>query len=129
MKPALIAVIVLTAIALILVGSASIGFMRQGFVGSATPSFTMYYADWCPHCQQVKPMFQQFAASGSVNVNGKDIKLQMVSPEKEPEKMGGVQVKGYPTFLYSDAAGKTLEYNGPRTPDGFMEFLKQQVLA
>lgn len=67
--------------------------------------------------------------SGSVTVNGKAVKVDMVQPEKEPEKAKGVNVKGYPTFIYTDAAGKVVEYSGPRDPDGWLAFLKEQVLA
>ncbi len=48
---------------------------------------------------------------------------------KEPEKAKGVDVKGYPTLLYSDANGRVTEYSGPRTADGFMEFLKTKILS
>jgi hypothetical protein len=49
--------------------------------------------------------------------------------EKEIKKGVDPDVKGYPSFLYTDAAGKTVEFDGPRTPDGFMEFLKTQILS
>jgi hypothetical protein len=65
---------------------------------------------------------------GSVNVNGNAVKCNMVE-EKELKANGGPEVKGYPTLLYSDAAGKVVEFSGPRNPDGFMQFLKQQVLS
>ena len=47
----------------------------QGFVGGfgdagAPPvaSFTMYYADWCPHCKTIKPEFADFSKNGVVTV-------------------------------------------------------------
>lgn len=91
--------------------------------------FVLYYADWCPHCQSVKPEFKEFMQSGFVSVNGKKVAVDMVQPEKEPEKAAGVQVDGYPTFLYTDAAGRTVPYEGPRSASGWMAFLKEQVLA
>ena len=128
MKPTLIIVLVLSALALIIVGFLN-RKTSQGFANSSSPTFTMYYADWCGHCKATKPMFEQFAKSGSVDVNGTPVTLQLISPEKEPEKMKGVQVKGYPTFLYSDSARGVVEYSGPRSPEGFLEFLKEQVAA
>jgi len=89
----------------------------------------MYYADWCPHCQKIKPEFKEFMGNGTVNVGGKSVHVDMVQPEKEPEKAKGVDVKGYPTFLYSDANGRVVEYSGPRTSNGFMEFLKEKILS
>ena len=134
----LIGLIVAAAIGLILLSAVILGKRKnvvQGFEGAAAAEggdagkFVMYYADWCPHCKSIKPEFEQFMGNGSVNVNGKSVKVDMVQPEKEPEKAVGVDVKGYPTLLYSDSAGKTVEFSGPRTTDGYMAFLKQQVLS
>ena len=97
----------------------------QGFLGSE-PSFTMYYVDWCPHCKSAKPIFTDFMGSGTVTVNGKPVKCNMVNAETNPEAVKDLNVKGYPSFLLSKD-GKIVEFNGPRTADGFMDFLKQNV--
>lgn len=132
----LIGLIVAAAVGLILLSAVILGKRKnvvQGFEGAAAATggdggkFVMYYADWCPHCQSIKPDFKQFMGNGTMNVNGKAVKIDMVQPEKEPEKAVGVDVKGYPTLIYSDAAGKNVEFSGPRTVDGFMAFLKEQV--
>jgi len=49
--------------------------------------------------------------------------------EKNIKKGVDPEIQGFPTLLYSDSAGKTTEFSGPRTPDGFMEFLKQSVIV
>jgi len=70
----------------------------QGFVGGfgdagAPPvaSFTMYYADWCPHCKTVKPEFEAFSKNGIVTVNGKNIAVALVE-ESDKAKMAGKNV-------------------------------------
>jgi len=132
MKTGMKIIVVISFLALLIMGAVSYsyysksGFRVQGFTGASQPSFTLYYADWCPHCKTIKPMFSDFASSGSVSVNGKPVSVRMISPEKEPEKMGSTQVKGYPTLIYSDSNGDE-EYTGPRTVDGFMQFLESKV--
>jgi thiol-disulfide isomerase/thioredoxin len=138
MKPSLIMTIALVSIALILVSAISMS--KEGFFGGSPSSggaygvtndrgtFTMYYADWCPHCQNVKPLFKEFMGSGIVEVNGIPVKVAM-KEEKEIKKGTDPDVAGYPSFLYTDAAGKVVEFKGPRNADGFMEFLKQQILS
>jgi thiol-disulfide isomerase/thioredoxin len=101
------------------------GFQSSG--GSGADIFTMYYADWCPHCQAVKPAFEDWAKNGFVTVAGRNVKVRMVQPEKEPEKAEGVNVKGYPTFILSTASGKTVEYQGDRTPEGYLKFLEENL--
>ena len=100
----------------------------QGFQGApAMNTFTMYYADWCGHCQQAKPVFSEFAAKGTVKIGDKDCVIRMVSPEKEPEKAAGKNIKGFPSFLLETVDGKTVEYAGERTVDGYMAFLNQTL--
>lgn len=136
MKYSLVVVSSLAILFLVLIYAVSRPRMLQGFESYSGPdtansgsSFIMYYADWCPHCQKIKPEFKEFMGNGTVNVGGKSVHVDMVQPEKEPEKAKGVDVKGYPTFLYSDANGRVVEYSGPRTSNGFMEFLKEKILS
>ena len=100
----------------------------QGFVDAGPPvaSFTMYYADWCPHCKTIKPEFADFSKNGVVTVNGKNVAVAMVE-ESEKEKMNGKTIKGFPTFLYETSAGESVEYSGPRTPAGWLDFLNKKV--
>lgn len=123
------AVIVLLA----LLGTIKVGASTESFVpgfgtAGAPPvgKFTMYYADWCPHCQSVKPDFKDFAKGGVVTVNGRNVAVTMVE-ESEKEKMAGKPIKGFPTFLFETAEGQTVEYSGPRTRDSWMDFLAEQT--
>lgn len=135
MKPAVVGLITLTVVALLLVAAVNLSGMSltQGFANygetNERGTFIMYYADWCPHCQHAKPDFLKFMGpSNIIRVKGQPIKVRMVE-EKEIKKGVDPAVKGYPSFLYTDAAGKTVEYNGPRNPDGYMAFLEKQVLG
>ena len=100
-----------------------------GFGTSGAPpvgKFVMYYADWCPHCKAVKPDFADFAKAGVVTVNGRNVVVDMVE-ESEKDKMKDVPVKGFPSFLYYTSTGSSVEYNGPRTRDAWMDFLAEQT--
>ena len=100
---------------------------NEGFADVGADTFTLYYADWCPHCQTVKPAFLDWAKNGFVSIAGRNVKVQAIQPEKEPEKMKGVQVKGYPSFILLTADGKNVEYQGERTTDGYMKFLQENL--
>jgi len=132
MKPALKGLLILAIVGLIMI--AAMGYGSEGFadtpIGQTNDrgTFTMYYADWCPHCQTAKPMFKDFMGTGVVKVNGLPVKVKMVE-EKQIQKGVDPEVQGYPSFIYSDSARKTVEFDGPRNPDGFMKFLKERILS
>ena len=103
------------------------GASGEGFAsGDGKTTFTMYYADWCPHCKSVKPSFGEFAGQGAKNINGKPIFISMVE-EKEVDKANAPKIDGYPTFILQKSDGTTMTYEGERTPDGWTSFLKQMV--
>jgi thiol-disulfide isomerase/thioredoxin len=135
MKPAMMGVIGLVVLALFFIGMSQGNLFaktEQGFgdYGKTNDrgTFTMYYADWCPHCQTAKPLFKSYMESGTKNINGILVKMRMIE-EKQIQKGVDPDVKGYPSFLYSDASGKIVEFSGPRNAQGFDEFLKSVVLA
>ncbi len=121
----LVAVILGLLVLLRFIRSSQEGFADVPAKGADT--FTLYYADWCPHCKTVKPMFQEWSKNGFVTVAGRNVACRMVQPEKEPEKAAGKEIKGYPTFLLETADGKTVEYQGDRTPDGWLKFLEDNL--
>jgi thiol-disulfide isomerase/thioredoxin len=97
----------------------------EGF--ESAPTFTMYYADWCPHCKTIKPIFAEWSASKSVTVSGKTVFVDMVEVDSKPEKVKGKPVKGYPTFLLETADGKFKEFDGERTAKGWEGWLSKNV--
>jgi thiol-disulfide isomerase/thioredoxin len=105
---------------------------REGFTnatGSGADMFTLYYVDWCPHCKTVKPMFEEFAKNGFVTIAGKNVQVRAIECEKQAKEAEGKPIKGYPTFLLETAEGKTVEYQGDRSPEGWLKFLEEQLSA
>lgn len=88
--------------------------------------FIMFGVDWCPHCVKAKPEFQ--ALGPKQTIGGHAVELQVINPETEenPYKEK-VKISGYPTVVLLDAAGNTTEYEGPRSTQGFQDFLAEKV--
>ena len=97
----------------------------QGFQNPNEPTFTMYYAEWCGHCKNAKPGFQDLMAKGPIKVGEKACNVRMVSPEKEPDEAKGKPIRGFPTFLLEMPDGTVNEYRGERTTDGYLEFINK----
>lgn len=102
------------------------GGAREGFQAGAD-TFVMYYADWCPHCKPLKPIFKEWSKDGSVQVNGKTVFLEMVEADADAEKVSKAGVKGFPTFILHKANGSKMEFDGERTKDGWEAFLKSNL--
>ena len=86
----------------------------------------MFGVDWCPHCLKAKPEFQ--ALGPTQTIAGHAVDLQVINPETDenPYKEK-VKISGYPTVVLLDAAGNTTEYEGPRSTQGFQDFLAEKV--
>ena len=112
----------------VLIGGGGMRLM-ENFTGLAAKqnSFTMYYMNGCPHCETVLPSYRQFVASGQVETDGKKTTIRMLEqgdPQAAPE-LEANNVKGFPTFILSTAAGKNIEYKGDRTIEAIKDFISQ----
>ena len=103
---------------------------REGFqndISGAADTFTLYYAEWCPHCKTVKPAFVEWSKNGFVTIAGKNVKVRMVEQSENPEEIASKGIKGFPTFLLETADGKKVEFQGDRSPEGYLKFLEEQL--
>ncbi len=127
-KSLIILAVVVTVLLLALKFQAFEGF--QSGSGSGVDTFTLFYADWCPHCKDVKPIFKSWGAEkGSIQVNGKTVFVKMIesSEPNAKEQMEAAGVKGFPTMMLLKADGKKIEFQGDRSPTGWESFLKQNI--
>jgi thiol-disulfide isomerase/thioredoxin len=123
-------IMILSVVAIILVFVHLIGRGQEvtgyeGFQAGSGPRFVMYYADWCPHCQSVKPAFTDFVSSG-FTVGDKKVSVEMVEEKQIPADVKS-SIQGYPTFILYKADGSTVDYSGPREIDAMKDFLKQNM--
>jgi len=103
------------------------GFQNQSNPAPAMNTFTMYYADWCPHCQTVKPEFTTFASSGAIKVGSTTCNVTLVDAAKNPAAAKGKPVRGFPTFLLETTDGKIVEYQGERNTAGWTAFINTNL--
>jgi len=95
--------------------------------GPDMTTFTMYYADWCPHCKTAKPEMEALVAKGVMDINGTKCVVRMIQPEQQPEEAKGKPIKGFPTFLLETTDGETVEYKGQRNTAGYLSFLNENL--
>lgn len=91
-------------------------------VNNIDNTFTMYYADWCGHCQKAKPHFKKFMER--INSENGKFKCRMVSDEdtQDPD----IKVDGYPMFVLRKN-GEKIDFDENRDEDGFDRFIKKYL--
>ncbi|KAJ3426943.1 protein disulfide-isomerase a6 [Anaeramoeba flamelloides] len=76
-----------------------------------------FYANWCPHCQNMKEAFERAsnAQDGIVKYGG----VECPSENSVCEKEG---IRGYPTIRFRSQKGFWIDYNQDRSEKSFKEF-------
>jgi thiol-disulfide isomerase/thioredoxin len=124
-----IVVAVLAYIAILVSGG---GLKMDGFadLGEKQNVFTLYHMTGCPHCEEILPAYEKFAAAGQIEVNGKKVKIRALeqNDKNAAPELEARNVTGFPTFILATASGNYLEYKGDRTVDGIKEFISKNAV-
>nr|XP_046268808.1 thioredoxin-related transmembrane protein 1 [Scatophagus argus] len=80
-----------------------------------------FYAPWCPACQQLQPVWKEFADWGEdMGVN-----IAKVDVTEQPGLSGRFIITSLPT-IYHCMDGVFRKYQGARTKDDFLSFVDEQ---
>ncbi|KAF3700915.1 Thioredoxin-related transmembrane protein 1 [Channa argus] len=80
-----------------------------------------FYAPWCPACQQLQPVWKEFADWGEdMGVN-----IAKVDVTEQPGLSGRFIITSLPT-IYHCKDGVFRKYQGARTKDDFLSFVDEQ---
>jgi protein disulfide-isomerase-like protein len=95
---------------------------------SSTYQLKLFYAPWCGHCQRFKPVFEKlpdYLKRESLNVE-----LVAVNGDEEDGRAlcSQYNVSGFPTLVLETANGRRIEYDGDRSEEAIVNFLKQKCV-
>jgi thiol-disulfide isomerase/thioredoxin len=89
-------------------------------------TFKLFYVDWCGHCKNFKPIFEG-ELSDAVKSESIPCKLELVNCEENPEEGKKYNVRGYPTMIFENENNDIVEYQGERTSNSIINFLKNMM--
>ena len=89
-------------------------------------SLKMFYVDWCGHCKNFKPIFEG-ELSNAVREEGLPCKLELVNCEEKPEEGRKYNIRGYPTVIFENEKNDIVEYQGERTANALVKFIKNML--
>jgi len=84
-----------------------------------------YYAPWCGHCKSLAPIYSSLA--GKLQKAKGIVIAKMDATANEVE---GLNIQGFPTIKFYPKGKKNspIDYNGDRTEEGFISFLKTNAV-
>jgi protein disulfide-isomerase-like protein len=80
----------------------------------------LFFAPWCPHCKEVKPIFEELQKEYS---GDKKVKISIVNGDEDKESIKSNNVTSYPTIILKKNNVKDI-YNGVRSKKNFENFIK-----
>ncbi|KAI0687531.1 protein disulfide isomerase [Earliella scabrosa] len=86
-----------------------------------------FTAPWCGHCKRLKPIYEEvakdFASEPNCLVTNVDADAKKNRPLAEKYEIGS-----FPTIMFFPKGQKDspIDYDGPRTEEGFIEFLNEK---
>ncbi len=88
--------------------------------------FTVYYTEWCGHSKNLmKEWNENFIPTfEKSDLNGK-VTIEKVDCEQNKDICKNIQ--GYPTIILSKEDGTTFDYNGERTTDRMIDFIRRSL--
>jgi protein disulfide-isomerase-like protein len=86
----------------------------------------LFYVDWCGHCKNFKPIFEG-ELSDAVKEQQLPCKLELVNCEERPEEAKKYNIRGYPTVIFENEQNDVVEYQGERTANSIIKFIKNML--
>jgi len=81
----------------------------------------LYYANWCPHCQTMKPDWNKLSDKFKNNkqINIADVESEFMDKIDQEHKQN---VQGFPTIISCSKGKKIADFNGSRTYEEMNKF-------
>jgi thiol-disulfide isomerase/thioredoxin len=93
--------------------------------GRGGKRLVLYFAPWCGHCQKLKPIWSRIESEyNGYNMDGEPIQVEAVNGDQNSASIREMDIKGYPTIVLFKSNGERLFYQGDRSYEDIINFLR-----
>ncbi|XP_044758087.1 thioredoxin domain-containing protein 5 [Coccinella septempunctata] len=86
--------------------------------------FVKFYAPWCGHCQQLAPIWQEVAKTFEFDSS---LSIAKIDCTKHKSVCTQYEIKAYPTLLWIENGEKVEKYQGSRTHEELVNYIKKML--
>jgi thiol-disulfide isomerase/thioredoxin len=97
--------------------------LKEKFEDPKKITIHLYKAQWCGHCKDFLPIFEDFKKQVEKQKLSVDIKIIDADDKDTQKLMEDNGIDGFPTILFIKGTDK-IKYEGERTIDGLMKMTK-----
>ena len=104
---------------------------HQGSSNNTTDAnITMYYVDWCPHCKNSMPIYDEFIKDyNKKNINGYTLKVTKFNctNDEDPEVKAVIDkydIEGFPTIILN-SNNQQIAFNAEATKESLEQFVNE----
>ncbi|TVU14434.1 hypothetical protein EJB05_37904 [Eragrostis curvula] len=91
------------------------------FFNSGKNVLLEFYAPWCAHCRKLAPILEEVAVSLQDDEDVVIAKMDGTANDIPTD----LAIEGYPTIYFYSTSGNLLTYEGERTAEGIISFIKE----
>lgn len=126
MTPILLLVIALLSLAILNMVIKNPGIVELFTSTVSDRKLIIATAKWCPHCVSAMPEFSKVASASPVKIaDGSSVVVKLLDEKENKDEISALNIQGFPSVIFIDQDGKRMEYGGPRTFNGIMEFMNE----
>ncbi|XP_042520453.1 protein disulfide-isomerase-like [Macadamia integrifolia] len=81
-----------------------------------------FYAPWCGHCKKLAPILDEIAVSLQSDA---DVIIAKIDATANDIPTDTFNVRGYPTLYFKTASGNLSQYDGDRTKEAIIDFIRK----
>ena len=89
--------------------------------------FTVFYTNWCGWSKKFLATLDSQEFKDKFKEVENKAEVIRVDCENDKEKCGLNKIEGYPTIKLFKSESNVIDFNGDRTPDGIVKFIKENL--